>query len=57
MVTFSVIKANTGGYVGHSAVHPRMLASVVRSENGLLATTGNRSRRPADDQFGAGLVY
>jgi fructose 1,6-bisphosphate aldolase/phosphatase len=26
MVTFSVIKADTGGYVGHSAVHPRMLA-------------------------------
>jgi fructose 1,6-bisphosphate aldolase/phosphatase len=25
MVTCSIIKADTGGYVGHSAVHPRML--------------------------------
>ena len=27
MLTLSVIKADTGGYVGHSAVHPEMLAA------------------------------
>jgi len=26
MLTLSIIKADTGGYVGHSAVHPEMLA-------------------------------
>ncbi len=31
MLTLSVIKADTGGYVGHSAVHPRML-EVARRE-------------------------
>lgn len=28
MLTFSIIKADTGGYVGHSSVHPDMLALV-----------------------------
>jgi len=27
MLTFSIIKADTGGHVGHSAVHPAMLAT------------------------------
>jgi fructose 1,6-bisphosphate aldolase/phosphatase len=25
MITLSIIKADTGGYVGHSSVHPRMV--------------------------------
>ncbi|HYY44958.1 MAG TPA: fructose 1,6-bisphosphatase, partial [Actinomycetota bacterium] len=25
MITLSVIKADTGGYVGHSATHPEMI--------------------------------
>jgi fructose 1,6-bisphosphate aldolase/phosphatase len=31
MLTFSIIKADTGGFVGHSAMHPEMLAAA-RSE-------------------------
>ena len=27
MLTVSIIKADTGGFVGHSAVHPAMLAT------------------------------
>jgi fructose 1,6-bisphosphate aldolase/phosphatase len=26
MVTLSIIKADTGGFVGHTAVHPAMVA-------------------------------
>lgn len=31
MVTLSVIKADTGGFVGHSAVHPRMVEAAERA--------------------------
>ena len=27
MITMSIIKADTGGFVGHSAVHPAMLTT------------------------------
>ncbi|MBP2705089.1 fructose 1,6-bisphosphatase [Microbispora sp. RL4-1S] len=30
MITLSIIKADTGGYVGHSAVHPAMMAEARR---------------------------
>ncbi len=30
MVTLSVINADTGGYVGHCAVHPQMIAEARR---------------------------
>ncbi|MBO4275035.1 fructose-1,6-bisphosphate aldolase/phosphatase [Microbispora triticiradicis] len=30
MITLSVIKADTGGFVGHSAVHPRLIAEARR---------------------------
>ncbi|WP_204054144.1 fructose 1,6-bisphosphatase, partial [Microbispora rosea] len=26
MITLSIIKADTGGFVGHTAVHPRLMA-------------------------------
>jgi fructose 1,6-bisphosphate aldolase/phosphatase len=31
MATLSIIKADTGGFVGHSAVHPDMLAEASRA--------------------------
>jgi len=34
MLTFSIIKADTGGWVGHSAVHPDMLAVAERAIEG-----------------------
>lgn len=43
MVTLSVIKADTGGFVGHSAVHPDMLAEATRrveAERGQLLLDG-----------------
>src|SRR5690242_2923402 len=43
MVTFSVIKADTGGFVGHSAVHPRMIevaGEMVDSQRGRLLRDG-----------------
>jgi fructose 1,6-bisphosphate aldolase/phosphatase len=46
MVTFSVIKADTGGYVGHSAVHPRMLevaGEMVDAQRGRLLRDGQIS--------------
>lgn len=40
MITLSIIKADTGGYVGHSAMHPRMIetgaAAIERAKGGLL---------------------
>lgn len=40
MITFSIIKADTGGYVGHSAMHPRMIetaaAAIERAKGDLL---------------------
>jgi fructose 1,6-bisphosphatase len=27
MITLSIIKADTGGYVGHTAVHPAMMVA------------------------------
>ncbi|MCX9191323.1 fructose 1,6-bisphosphatase [Carbonactinospora thermoautotrophica] len=41
MLTLSIVKADTGGYVGHSAVHPDMVAEAQRAvdraiQNGLL---------------------
>jgi fructose 1,6-bisphosphate aldolase/phosphatase len=43
MVTCSVIKADTGGFVGHSAVHPRMLevaGEMVDAQRGRLLRDG-----------------
>jgi len=43
MVTFSVIKADTGGFVGHSSVHPRMLevaGEMVDAQRGRLLRDG-----------------
>ena len=43
MLTLSVIKADTGGFVGHSAVHPDMLdeaARLVEAERGQLLIDG-----------------
>jgi fructose 1,6-bisphosphate aldolase/phosphatase len=43
MVTLSVIKADTGGFVGHSAVHPRMLevaGEMVDAQRGQLLRDG-----------------
>ena len=31
MLTLSIIRADTGGYIGHSAVHPEMLALALRA--------------------------
>jgi len=31
METLSIIKADTGGWVGHSSVHPEMLATAERA--------------------------
>jgi fructose 1,6-bisphosphate aldolase/phosphatase len=40
MVTMSIIKADTGGFVGHTAVHPEMLATaqdhLEKAKTGLL---------------------
>ena len=44
MVTISVIKADTGGYVGHSSVHPDMMAEAIRrvdEERGQLLIDGH----------------
>ena len=30
MLTLSIIKADTGGFVGHSAVHPDMMTEAAR---------------------------
>ena len=38
MLTFSIIKADTGGWVGHSAVHPEMVEVAQRAIN---EATGN----------------
>ena len=38
MVTLSMIKADTGGWVGHTAVHPRMLEE---AEQALASARGN----------------
>jgi len=66
MLTLSVIKADTGGFVGHSAVHPRMLAEAARmleAEHGQLLIDGQAAscgddislvmthERGADDQL------
>lgn len=37
MLTLSIIKADTGGYVGHSAVHPDMVAAAEEEIRGALA--------------------
>jgi fructose 1,6-bisphosphate aldolase/phosphatase len=33
LITLSVIKADVGGYVGHSTVHPRLLDAAPASES------------------------
>jgi fructose 1,6-bisphosphate aldolase/phosphatase len=38
MTTLSIIKADTGGFVGHSAVHPELLRA---AEDGLRAAAGD----------------
>ena len=43
MYTLSIIKADTGGFVGHSAVHPEMLEEarrLVEAERGQLLIDG-----------------
>jgi fructose 1,6-bisphosphate aldolase/phosphatase len=53
MVTMSVIKADTGGFVGHSAVHPRMLEvarDAVEGAKGNLLVDG-RVEACGDDLF------
>lgn len=32
MITLSVIKADTGGWVGHAALHPQMVEAAVQTE-------------------------
>ena len=44
MVTCSVIKADTGGFVGHAAVHPRMLevaGEMLHAQRGRLVRDGH----------------
>lgn len=37
MITLSIIKADTGGFVGHSAVHPELLNTAQQAMNGAIA--------------------
>src|SRR5690606_32823630 len=69
MITLSVIKADTGGFVGHSAVHPDMMAEARREteraqDSGLLvdgtvASCGDDSSLIMTHTYGceAGLIH
>ena len=44
MLTLSIIKADTGGFVGHTAVHPAMIAEAAHA---LERASGRPARRRA----------
>ena len=48
MITLSIIKADTGGFVGHSAVHPDMLAEASRAiQRAIQSGYSSMGRSPA----------